>query len=131
MKNALIILVAVLMTAFSSFAQGVQEVSYDSLDVASQKLFSKFGVANPYGDVVKIESDSIIAIYKVNDIKKSRKMLTDSTGTHPEFTTQYMVLYVEKGETKAFVRKSYRLSYYRWCFNCDLHVANWTKTRRR
>ncbi len=100
----LILSLMVALFATVSFGQTVETISYDSLDVASQKLFSKYGVANPYGEVIKIEMDSVVAIYEITDIKKSRKMVADSTGAKsPEFTTQYMTIYVKGGEMKAFV----------------------------
>ena len=105
MRNLLIILSAVLLTAVSGFAQAtytgsVEEVAYDSLDATSQKLFSTYGVANPYGELIEfdgIEDADIVGVYRVTDIKKSRKMVTDTTvtpnTTNPEFSTQYMLLY--------------------------------------
>lgn len=81
----------------------VTTVSYDSLDVSSKKLFSQYGVANPYGELVKVKIDSIIGVFEITDIPKSRKMVSDSTGTKPEYSTQYMVIYVKDGKNKAFV----------------------------
>lgn len=103
MKKFMLSLIFAAIAAVS-FGQTVETISYDSLDVASQKLFSKYGVANPYGEIIKFEADSIVAIYEITDIKKSRKMVADSTGAKaPEFTTQYMTIYVKAGEMKAFV----------------------------
>jgi hypothetical protein len=80
------------------------EVAFDSLDVASKKLFSKYGVANPYGNVVKIKADSVTGIYKITGIKKSRKMIADSSGVKtPETPDQYMTIYMKNGKTMAFV----------------------------
>jgi hypothetical protein len=102
MKNLFLSLVVALF-ATVSFGQ-FQTISYDSLDVTSQKLFSKYGVANPYGEVIKFEADSIVAIYEITNIKKSRKMVEDSAGVKsPEFSTQYMTIYLKNGEIKAFV----------------------------
>ncbi|MCK9466727.1 MAG: hypothetical protein M0P94_00120 [Candidatus Absconditabacterales bacterium] len=80
------------------------EIKYDSLDVTSRKLFSQYGVANPYGETIKIEADSVIAIYKITDIKKSRKMVVDSTGTKaPEYVDQFMTIFEKDGQIQAFV----------------------------
>ena len=80
------------------------EVSYDSLDVASQKLFSKYGSIHPYGETIKIEADSIIAIYKIVGIPKSRRMVADSTGTKkPECPDQFMTIYNKNGQNQAMV----------------------------
>jgi hypothetical protein len=100
----LIMSFALVAIAAVSFGQTSSTISYDSLDVASQKLFSKYGVANPYGEIIKFEADSIVAIYEITDIKKSRKMVADSVGVKsPEFSTQYMTIYLKDGEMKAFV----------------------------
>ena len=80
------------------------EVSYDSLDVTSRKLFSQYGVANPYGENVKIKTDSIVAVYKITGIPKSRKMVTDSSGNKtPEVRDQFMTIFEKDGQTQAFV----------------------------
>lgn len=80
------------------------EVSYDSLDVASQELFSKYGSIHPYGETIKIEADSIIAIYKIVGIPKSRRMVADSTGTKkPEYPDQFMTIYNKNGQNQAMV----------------------------
>ncbi len=80
------------------------EVSYDSLDVASQKLFSKYGSIHPYGETIKIDADSIIMVYKVTGIPKSRKMVVDSTGTKkPEYPDQFMTIYNKNGQNQAMV----------------------------
>ncbi len=118
MRNALIILVAVLLTAVTSFGQtytgSIEELSYDSLDVTSQKLFAKYGVANPYGadlDFEGIKDVDIVSVKRITDIPKSREMITDTTVTpnvtKPEFETQYMVLYKNsKGDVIAVVTTS-------------------------
>lgn len=80
------------------------EIRYDSLDVESKKLFSKYGSTNPYGETIKIESDSIIAIYKITGIPKSRKMIVDSAGTKkPECPDQFMTIFFKGEKTQAMV----------------------------
>lgn len=105
MKNLMMIIVALFATTMFVNAQvSVVEIAYDSLNNESQKLFSQYGIANPYGKVVKTESDSIIAIFKVTNIPASRKMVKDSAGvSKPEFPTQYMVIYIKDGKKKGFV----------------------------
>ena len=91
--------------AASGFAQVVfSEISYDSLDISSRKLFAQYGALNPYGEVIKIEADSVIAIYKITGIKKSRKMIADSAGVKvPEVRDQFMTIFEKDGQIQAFV----------------------------
>jgi len=104
MKKLFFTLVFAAIAAVSFSQVAFTEVAFDSLDATSKKLFSKYGVANPYGDMVKIEADSVIAIYKITGIKKSRKMVTDSAGVKtPEAPDQFMTVYMKNGETLAFV----------------------------
>ncbi len=80
------------------------EVAYDSLSIQEQEMFSKYGTTNPYGNLVKAETDSIVAIFKVTGIKKSRRMVADSAGVKsPEVSDQFMTIYTKNGETMAFV----------------------------
>lgn len=101
----IVFLIIVAMAAVSSFGQvSFVEICYDSLDVESKKLFSKYGSIHPYGETIKIESDSIIAIYKIIGIPKSRKMVVDSTGvTKPEYPDQFMTIYSKNGQNQAIV----------------------------
>ena len=104
MKKIILSLVFAAIAAVSFGQVAFTEIAFDSLDVASQKLFSKYGVANPYGNLVKIEVDSVIAIYKITGIKKSRKMVADSAGVKtPETPDQFMTIYTKNEETMAFV----------------------------
>ena len=106
MKKIALFLVFAAMAAscFGQVTVTFTEIQYDSLDVTSKKLFSQYGVANPYGEVIKIETDSIIAVYKITGIKKSRKTIVDSSGIKtPEVRDQFMTVYTKDGKTKAFV----------------------------
>jgi hypothetical protein len=102
----IVFLLALVAFAAVSFGQSVNcyEVPYDSLDIESKKLFSKYGSRHPYGETIKIEADSIIAIYKIVGIPKSRRMVADSTGvTKPEYPDQFLILYKKGGKNHAIV----------------------------
>jgi len=105
MKKIVFLLVFFVAIAAVSFGQvSFTEVSYDSLDVKSKELFSKYGSLNPYGDNVKPQHDSILAVYKINGIPKSKKMVKDSTGQMvPEQKDQFMTVYLLNGQPMAFV----------------------------
>ncbi len=104
MRNLTMIVVAILIMANFSFGQvSYQETTYDSLSAAGQKLFSDNGNKNSYGDVVKTKVDSVIMVIKVTGIKKSRKMVTDSTGSRPKLSEQFMIIYETAGKRLAFV----------------------------
>ena len=104
MKKAIFLFVFFAAIAASGFGQEFIEISYDSLDISSRKLFSQYGVANPYGKTIKIEADSILAVYKITRIPKSRKMIADSAGVKvPEVRDQFMTIFEKDGQTQAFV----------------------------
>lgn len=102
MKKIIIFIAVILIATVSSFGQ-IQSVPYDSLNVNTKALFAKYGGENIYGDVIKTEMDSVGQVYLVTGIKKSRKMVSDSTGTHPEHPDQYLISYWKDGELKAFI----------------------------
>lgn len=104
MKKLFVFFVFAAIAAVSFGQVAFTEVAFDSLDVASQKLFSQYGVVNPYGETIKVESDSIVAIFKITGIKKSRKMVADTAGVKtPEAPDQFMTIYIKGGKTMAFV----------------------------
>ncbi len=106
MKKIVLLLffAAIAAVSWSQTTVSFTEVSYDSLDVKSKELFSKYGSLNPYGDNVKPQHDSILAVYKINGIPKSKKMVKDSTGQMvPEQKDQFMTVYLLNGQPMAFV----------------------------
>lgn len=106
MKKLILIAVLAVFTASFSFGQiAFQEVAYDSLSNVDKALFKKYGNAYTYGQKVKVQADSITMIVKVTGIKKSRKMIVDTvTNTKsPEFSEQFMIVYMKGNKTLAFV----------------------------
>jgi hypothetical protein len=89
-----------------SFGQvSYTEIAYDSLSQADQEMFSKWGSKNPFGANIKPEADSVVAIFYITGIKKSREMVMDTVAgkkvpTHPN---QYMTVYLKGGKPMAAV----------------------------
>lgn len=105
-KHVILIAIFAIFMAMFSFGQiTFNEVAYDSLDNASQKLFVKYGNAYEYGKTVKVQIDSIVMIIKVTGIKKSRKMVVDTVTNMkvPEFKDQFIVIYIKDNKKLAFV----------------------------
>lgn len=102
MKTIVALIIAVTVSVFT-FGQ-VTEMEYDSLDQASQELFDYYGNLHDYGTQNLTQNDSVLAVYKINNIPDSRKTVTDSLGVErPECPTQYMIVYAYQGKKLAYV----------------------------
>lgn len=102
MKKLFLFLVFVVIAAVN-FGQVISEFEYDSLSLSDQEMFSNYGNMHEYASQNAKEHDTILMIYKINNVPQSRNMVDDSTGSHPEFETQYMIVYQKDGKNLAYV----------------------------
>ncbi len=105
MKKLIISLVFAAIAAVSFGQVSYTEIAYDSLDAGSKEMFSEWGSKNPFGADIKPEADSIVAIFYITGIQKSREMVMDTVAgkkvpTHPN---QYMTVYFKGGKPMAAV----------------------------
>ena len=59
-----------------------------------------------YGKVEKFESiksEHIVSVVEIINIKKSFEMVTDSTGTNPKYSTQWLVYHKTNGDVEPFL----------------------------
>ena len=106
MKKSIIILVAVL-TASLGFGQiTVTDIKAPEMAAIIKKQKIEVIKKDAYSKEVKFEDlkfeDLKDVVYKVTDLTKSEKMVTDSTGTHPEATTQWFILFKKDGNVCGF-----------------------------
>lgn len=98
----LLVFAAIAAVGFSQVT--VNELDYNSLSQSDQEMFAEYGNMHEYASQNAKENDSILLIYKINNVPVSRNMITDSVGVEkPEFETQYMIVYQKDGNRLAYV----------------------------